>query len=185
MKKLMFMLATVIAVVGAQAASVDWSMTVASKGAEWSGNSAYVMAFNGSDYDAVIKLLTVTGSDNMATDLGAYALMLGTGGTQATVSNSRGSAKVASATSDGVTGDTMFFVVFTEGSMDADKAITWTAATSIGDYDYEAGSPSPGSLGLNAASFANSGTIANVPEPTSGLLMLVGLAGLALRRRRA
>lgn len=30
-----------------------------------------------------------------------------------------------------------------------------------------------------------SGTVANVPEPTSGLLMLVGLAGLALRRRRA
>jgi hypothetical protein len=28
-------------------------------------------------------------------------------------------------------------------------------------------------------------TAASVPEPTSGLLMLVGLAGLALRRRRA
>ena len=34
-------------------------------------------------------------------------------------------------------------------------------------------------------SVANVGEIANVPEPTSGLLMLVGLAGLALRRRRA
>lgn len=28
-------------------------------------------------------------------------------------------------------------------------------------------------------------TITNVPEPTSGLLMLLGMAGLALRRRRA
>ena len=28
-------------------------------------------------------------------------------------------------------------------------------------------------------------TSASIPEPTSGLLMLVGLAGLALRRRRA
>ena len=184
MKKLMFMLAAAIAVVSAKAASVDWTMTVASKGAEWSGNGAYVMAFSGADYDAVIKLLTVDGSDNMATDLGAYALG-SNGSTQFNVTNSRGSAKVASATATGVTGDSLFFVVFTEGSMDADKAITWTAATSIGDYDYEAGSPSPGSLVLNAASFANSGTIANVPEPTSGLLMLVGLAGLALRRRRA
>jgi hypothetical protein len=37
------------------------------------------------------------------------------------------------------------------------------------------------------ASFAGAGwyTTAAVPEPTSGLLMLVGLAGLALRRRRA
>jgi hypothetical protein len=35
------------------------------------------------------------------------------------------------------------------------------------------------SANLTANSFAV------VPEPTSGLLMLVGLAGLALRRRRA
>jgi hypothetical protein len=32
---------------------------------------------------------------------------------------------------------------------------------------------------------ASNWTTASVPEPTSGLLMLVGLAGLALRRRRA
>lgn len=34
-------------------------------------------------------------------------------------------------------------------------------------------------------SFATQGNFMAVPEPTSGLLMLVGLAGLALRRRRA
>jgi hypothetical protein len=44
--------------------------------------------------------------------------------------------------------------------------------------------------GLDANDFAASPTLASgnfmaVPEPTSGLLMLVGLAGLALRRRRA
>ena len=184
MKKLVFMLAAAIAVVGAKAASVDWTMTVASKGAEWSGNGAYVMAFNGSDYDAVINLLTVTGSDNMATDIGAYALS-GNSTTQFAVSNNRESAKVNTGLSSGVTGDTMFFVVFTDGSMDSGKAITWTATTNIADYDYEAGSPSPGSLVLNAASFANSGTIASVPEPTSGILLLIGMAGLALRRKRA
>ena len=30
-----------------------------------------------------------------------------------------------------------------------------------------------------------SGAVASVPEPTSGLLILLGMAGLALRRRRA
>lgn len=41
---------------------------------------------------------------------------------------------------------------------------------------------------IDAATILSSGTSANyaaVPEPTSGLLMLLGVAGLALRRRRA
>ena len=185
MKKLIMFAAVAVLALAGQAASVDWSMNVSGQGATWSGNNAYVMAFNGSDYSAVIKLLTVDGSDNMATDLGGYALAVsGSSTPEVAVSNSRGAAK-ASGTSTGVSGDTIFWVVFTEGSKDAGKAITWTAATNIGDYDYESGSPAPGTFALTAASFANSGTIANVPEPTSGLLMLVGLAGLALRRRRA
>ena len=42
-------------------------------------------------------------------------------------------------------------------------------------------------LGGTGNAVGNSGAIAwqSVPEPTSGLLMLVGLAGLALRRRRS
>ena len=182
MKKLIVLAAAVVLACAGQAASVDWSVTVTGKGVEWSGNHAYVMAFNGSDYAAVIKLLTVDGSDNMATDLGTYALA-GDSTSQFNITNNRGSAKVTAGDSTGVTGDKMFWVVFTEGSMDGGSAIQWTAATDISAYDYEAGSPSPGTFGIT--SFANSGTIASVPEPTSGLLMLVGLAGLALRRRRA
>ena len=177
------MLAAAVMAAGVQAASVNWGMSIAGSGATWKANNAYVMAFDGSNYDSVIKLLTVTGSDNMATDLGAYALT-GGGKNQFSVANSRGTAVVSGASSTGVTTDgTMFWVVFTDGSMDAGKAIQWTAATSIADYDFEPGSPAPGTFGVT--SFANSGTIANVPEPTSGLLMLVGLAGLALRRKRA
>lgn len=181
MKKLMFMLAAVAMAVGVQAASVDWGVNVAGQGVAWSGKNAYVMAFNGSDYAAVIKLLTVDGSDDMATDLGTYALKNGTT-TQFGISNNRGAAK-ANGGSEGVTGDKMFWVVFTEGSMDGGKAIQWTAATDISASAYDAGSPSPGTFGVT--SFANSGTIASVPEPTSGILLLVGMAGLALRRKRA
>lgn len=40
-------------------------------------------------------------------------------------------------------------------------------------------------FGFGAQTSANWTEIAPVPEPTSGLLMLIGMAGLALRRRRA
>ena len=39
--------------------------------------------------------------------------------------------------------------------------------------------------GANGAFETNGGGTWNVPEPTSGLLMLLGVAGLALRRKRA
>lgn len=40
-------------------------------------------------------------------------------------------------------------------------------------------------FGSDVKTFGGAGWYTAVPEPTSGLLMLVGLAGLALRRRRA
>lgn len=183
MKKLMVLAAAIALALAGQAANVNWKMNIAGQGDAWKGVGAYVMAFNGSDYDAVIKLLTVTGSDNMASDLGKFALANDTAVSQFDVGSNRGAAVTSNSSSVGVTGDKMFWVVFTEGSMDAKSAIQWTAATDVSSMKFEAGSPAPGTFTFTAV--PNSGTIANVPEPTSGLLMLVGLAGLALRRRRA
>ena len=182
MKKLMVLVAAIALAIAGQAANVNWKLNVAGQGAAWNGAGAYVMAFNGSDYDAVIKLLTVTGSDNMATDLGAYALS-GNGLTQFAVGSNRGAASTTGSASAGVSGNDLFWVVFTEGSMDASKAIQWTAATDVSTMKFEDGSPAPGTFAVT--SFANSGTIASVPEPTSGILLLIGMAGLALRRKRA
>jgi hypothetical protein len=59
--------------------------------------------------------------------------------------------------------------------------------SSIGDTEFAFSDDSGKVFADKQASFAGAGwyTTAAVPEPTSGLLMLVGLAGLALRRRRA
>lgn len=71
---------------------------------------------------------------------------------------------------------------------------TYTDATygdmyiaSTAESAYNAGTQKGSALNLVSVPGAESGwqTAAAVPEPTSGLLMLVGFAGLALRRRRA
>ena len=85
-----------------------------------------------------------------------------------------------------------FGVIVVDGSAAADGLTG--AYASLGSANLEATAPTAnllygdgsfnnwiGENGFNSVSF----TAASVPEPTSGLLMLVGLAGLALRRRRA
>lgn len=178
MKKLiMFAAVAILAFVG-QAAAVSWNITYADQGATWAGNGATVMAFAGTDYADIVKLVTISGSDTLQADLAEKAI-----GTS-TFKNNRGSAMLPSAIKTDNAPSTMFWMIFTEGSWDAGKAVTWTAATDVSGSYYTP--PATGtSFALTATNFANSGTIASVPEPTSGILLLVGMAGLALRRKRA
>ena len=73
-------------------------------------------------------------------------------------------------------------------SADATSYTYYKADMSALVYDPDNQESSSGTFNANAATMLSSGTSANfaaVPEPTSGLLMLLGVAGLALRRRRA
>lgn len=176
MKKLIMFAAVAVLACAGQAASVAWSASLAGQGATLNGNGAFVLAFAGSDYADIVKLVTVDGSDTLQADLAAKAL-----GSAVNIRNNRGNATAAGEVANSPS--TVFWMIFSDGSYDGGKGVTWTAATDVSGSFYEP--PASGTtFTLNAASFANSGTIASVPEPTSGLLMLVGLAGLALRRGR-
>ena len=68
-----------------------------------------------------------------------------------------------------------------------DSSGNWVGETSVASYDslVDSGTISGFNAnfkGVNAAMGSNGGY--QVPEPTSGLLMLVGLGALALRRRK-
>ena len=176
MKKLIMFAAVAVVACAGQAASIAWSASLAGQGATLNGNGAFVLAFAGSDYADIVKLVTVDGSDTLQADLAAKAL-----GSAVNIRNNRGNATAAGEVANSPS--TVFWMIFSDGSYDGGKGVTWTAATDVSGSFYEP--PASGTtFTLNAASFANSGTIASVPEPTSGLLMLVGLAGLALRRGR-
>ena len=177
MKKLIVLAAAVALACAGQAASVSWSTALAGQGATLNGKGAFILTFAGSDYADIVKLVTVDGSDTLQADLAAKAL-----GSASSFANARGTA-----TANGIVNNspsTVFWMIFNDGSYDAGKAVTWTAATDVSGNFYEP--PASGTaFNVTAASFANSGTIASVPEPTSGILLLVGMAGLALRRKRA
>ncbi len=178
MKKLIMLAAVAALAFAGQAATVDWKINYAGQGSAWKSNGAFALAFDGADYDAVTKLITVTGSDTLQADLASYAL-----GSAVTFGSTKGAATTVAQGIDGAP-STMFIVIFDEASYDAGKSVLYTAATDVSGSYYEP--PASGTaFTFKAADFTNSGTIASVPEPTSGLLMLVGLAGLALRRRRA
>lgn len=181
MKKLIIALAAITVAALSQAASVDWSVagkTFAPSGDDPATNGRaknyLVYAFSASDYSTVTAAL----SAGKVSD--AIAL---------SVSNARTTATGAAGGSiSGVTGSTydMFLVAFdTYSAADAgiDTAKNYIVSATLTASTYEP--PATGTpLSYTSANFG-SGSWAAVPEPTSGLLLLLGMAGLALKRKRA
>ena len=182
MKKLMIAAAIVCAAVVSHAASVSW-------GVEW----AY------SNYDAVntyddgssvnywiVNMVAATDTSGLSVDKdgnlvnsASYAVVE-TGSFDAT-GNGKASGEIAN-------GNYLAMVIYDS----ANGLYGVSDANAVSGIVAE-----PPTAGTLAANFQNDGgseglLIANtpvptspVPEPTSGLLMLLGVAGLALRRRRA
>lgn len=171
MKKLIIGTLAVAFAATVQAASVAWSLEKDS--AKTFGNlTAYVI--NGSDYAAVTALLT-TGGESVATDFNAYVIdsvglsARGAGGGEAT----------------GVTGTSLAWFIFADDKIQDGSSYSTTGAMDVSAYVYTPPQSSPGEFMFTVDSFATKGApIGNVPEPTSGLLMLLGMAGLALKRKR-
>ena len=179
MKKILVTVAAVAMASAVHAAAVGWSLV----GGDASfGSSAYqffVIGQNGVESTATITALLDAGNSTSA-----YAFGSGT-----TAAN--GAATVAPGSS-GKTLDagtyTTFFVLFDSADTSAGKyavvsgaaTLTKTIADTTATMSFASGNQK--TFLNNASNWKSYGA---VPEPTSGLLMLLGMAGLALRRKRA
>jgi len=187
MKKIMIAVAIVCAAAMTQAAAFNWqSSSTSTKGKLYSGNTTLAYATYGAATLYMFDVATYSQADAFA------ALKAGTLDTTKAVTSTTLStaSKITSKGFDyGTKGETYSFYFATVldsknfyiSSVQADKVNPTSGTTALTYDNLNTTSQTTTSAGTT---FAGAGFY-NIPEPTSGLLLLVGMAGLALRRRRA
>ena len=192
MKKLMMLVAGVACTFCVSAAAIDWQFTEAirtDKGTanDLTGYSAYF--FTAAAWDTVTAAVSggsLSDTSKFTGYLGSAAIGVTTAATAKTYAT--GVQKVNGSLTEGT-----YYIVLADLTNGGDvwsKSITTTAAV----YD-DTADPVPShvtaawSLSKTATGSylndSNASFTASVPEPTSGLMLLLGIAGLALKRKRA
>lgn len=178
MKKIMFALVAMAAAVCVQAANVDWQMSATKAEAGWN-----VFAFVNQTSAELLTLCTSGNADDW-TKLGTSLGAVGARGT-------------FTSTSYNLKGDGSDVLTFVLVQGDIAEGSAWNIADSItvaADSTYMP--PNSGTTTKMTFASAKTGKFtagttpgpvdpSGVPEPTSGVLLLLGGAALALRRRRA
>ena len=171
MKKLVVGIVAIALATTVHAAAAAWSLEKDS--AKTYGNlTAYVI--NGSDYSTVVDLLTAGGA-TVATDFNTYVI-------DSVALSSRGA---GGSIADGMTGTSLAWFIFAGDSIADGSTYDTTGAVDMSAYVYTPPASSPGEYMFTVDAFTTKGAPigSSIPEPTSGLLVLLGVAGLALRRR--
>lgn len=192
MKKMIIAAAALIVAVASQAAVVDWSYTITKDKTVSSVDAAQASAY-ANNYMVYIFAAGAAVADWSALTQDDLALALDSSALQYQSYGSRNGAQYATADLGGTVGNVRTLDVGEAASLAAKYVIVDTVNNTyaVTDATLEsraetAGQGSSGTLIVEQASFAGQAfSPIAVPEPTTGLLMLLGLAGLALRRRRA
>ena len=189
MNKLMITIAAVACAASVNAAALMWGARniIIPVATDTSVSQSGIVMSSGTKFDAAALTVALFWVDNSGDkiSIGSYT--------------TTGSGLITSQTlGDSSSNKTLYNAMLAEGD-DYYPSYYFTATykTATGTYAYEGtatattpiGNLPSSNIGVTA-NFANAGSWtytagSAVPEPTSGLLMLLGMAGLALRRRRA
>lgn len=195
MKKLMVIAAVALCAIGANAATVDWNFGEvyqnAKAHADLSTYTAYL--FTESAWSEVTALATSGAIKD--TDFTGYLDSKGISvATAATMGTYNIGSSKRSVTSSGLKATDNYYIVIADTATDG-SSIWAKQFTGIQSYDEGAAIVTPTDpAAWSIAKMTTSAylkdsnkayTMSSVPEPTSGFLLLLGMAGLALRRRRA
>ena len=192
MKKLMIALAAVAVGVAANAASITWGTT---KGYLYNGTgdssskitsgTAYLVLSTYAQSDLVSLFASNDGNASTTlTALQGNAAYLGAGAIEENARISSGTGTTSA--TDSIT---TYFVVFNGDNMYISDTATssYDGLAQAHDIAFTTSMTSSSKavpLDMKAG-YAGAGWYQSVPEPTSGLLLLLGVAGLALKRKRA
>ncbi len=176
MKKLIIAAAMVCAAAFAQAATVNWGISgVKAEGGGSPTAGWAVMAFYtevGAGSDAIVSAIQSKTASSLAFESTTLAVQLSKG--KVTAHDATVAALDTSKNYD------FYFVVF--NGADPASATKYAMESAL-NKEYSSLNSNYSASGVFSTSTAWESTA--VPEPTTGLLVLLGVAGLALRRRRA
>ena len=183
MKKLMIALAAVALAAGVQAASVSWTATnvYAGNTTDKVSGVAYFLTTSMASTDSWASLKSA--AEFTAALEGKYSWTPSTAGTYS-VSAANAVANATLGLADETT-YTAYLLVFDTATITDESKYYITNTKDFATYTGTSNASVAFGTQKNASQAAGGWQTVAVPEPTSGLLMLLGMAGLALRRRRA
>lgn len=183
MKKLMILAAAVVASVAANAAAVEWGAGTITRFDDSTANknvTGYLFAIAAADYTSYAAMDATTLSKTIYAD---YKDTLSSAVATGTATK-KGALTLTGI--DATAGTPVYAAILYVDGVNSDyvmgnvATVTWSGVGFPGIDNL-----SVTKLGEGSGAGATAWATAAVPEPTSGLLLLLGMAGLALRRRRA